>query len=301
MKTILKALGALAVVFVVVAVVAGAVIYMVSNARMSTAYSIGLEPVLVSEAPDVIAKGEHLTTIRGCRDCHGENMGGMTFIDAQPMATLYGSNLTAGKGGVMGQYTNEALARAIRHGVDEAGNPLLFMPSHEFFHLSDDDVGAIISYLRSLPPVDNEMPENNVGPVGRLLYLTGQLPLLPVELIDHEGARMEKPPVGPTAAYGEYLATGCTGCHGAGFSGGKIPGTPPEWPDAANLTPNPDTGLGLWTEADFFRAMREGKRPDGSDISPFMPWKVTAQMTDVEVAAIWAYLQQIPPQPHGNR
>ena len=68
------------------------------------------------------------------------------------------------------------------------------------------------------------------------------------------------------------------------------PGTPP----VANLTP---TGVGAWSEADFLRAMREGKRPDGSATDEFMPWRTFAQMTDIELQAIWQYLKTLPPTP----
>ena len=75
-----------------------------------------------------------------------------------------------------------------------------------------------------------------------------------------------------------------------------MPGTPPEFPDAANLTPHAD-GLKDWTQADFVRAIREGKRPDGRVLNTFMPWPVMKQMSDTELAAIWAYLQTLPATP----
>src|SRR5690606_25887190 len=144
-------------------------------------------------------------------------------------------------------------------GIGPDGKPLLFMPSQEFYPLSDEDLGALIAYLESLPAVDHTPGKSSVGPLGRVLFLAGQLPLLPAEMIDHDAERRATPAPGPTAEYGAYLATGCTGCHGAGFSGGKIPGTPPEFPAASNITPHEATGIGTWAEADFFRALREGR------------------------------------------
>jgi cytochrome c553 len=91
----------------------------------------------------------------------------------------------------------------------------------------------------------------------------------------------------------------CTGCHGERFSGGPIPGAPPDWKPAANLTP---TGLGHYTEADFVRALRDGVRPGGARIDPSMPVeRVTRHMNDVELAALWAYLRTVPPRPYGGR
>jgi hypothetical protein len=91
-------------------------------------------------------------------------------------------------------------------------------------------------------------------------------PLVPAEMIDHEGPRPTAPPPGVTVEYGAYLAVGCTGCHGEGFSGGPIPGISPDWPEAANITQDPETGIGGWTREDFYRAMREGRRPDGTEL-----------------------------------
>ena len=102
----------------------------------------------------------------------------------------------------------------------------------------------------------------------------------------------------PTARYGAYLAAGCTGCHGPGDSGGKIPGTPPDWKPAANITP---AGIGHYTEADFIRALREGRRPNGAPIDSLMPWRLTREMTDVELRALYAYLRTVPARPYGNR
>jgi len=75
-------------------------------------------------------------------------------------------------------------------------------------------------------------------------------------------------------------------------AGQHVPGTPPSFPDSQNLTP---ANLGKWTNADFRRALREGKRPDGSNIDKFMPWPAFSKMTDEEIDALWAYLQTLPP------
>jgi len=98
--------------------------------------------------------------------------------------------------------------------------------------------------------------------------------------------------IASSAEYGKYLAQGWVGCHGTTFAGQHVPGTPPEFPDSRNLTP---AALGSWKEEDFFRAIRSGKRPDGSAIDPFMPWQTYAKMSDTELSALWAYLRTLPP------
>jgi mono/diheme cytochrome c family protein len=173
------------------------------------------------------------------------------------------------------------------------------MPSEEYYYFSDADLGAVIAYLKTLPPVDNVLPSNELRPLGRALVAFGEI-TPSADTIDHTAPRPTAPPPGVTAAYGAYLAEtgGCRGCHGPGLSGGPLPGGPPDTPVPTNISP---AGIGSWTEADFFRALRTGARPDGSRIDPFMPWGYTSQMTDDEIRAVWLYLQTVPPKPTGNR
>jgi mono/diheme cytochrome c family protein len=124
------------------------------------------------------------------------------------------------------------------------------------------------------------------------MWLLGQFPLLPAEKLDHSPRARSAPAIAATAEYGKYLAQGCVGCHGANFAGQHVPGTPPSFPDSQNLTP---AALGKWSEADFIATIRTGKRPDGSALDPFMPWETYAQMTDVELQALWAYFRTLPP------
>ncbi len=285
------------------AVVTGAgAVYGMSNSRMNAAVAVSDPAPSVTLDSLSVARGEYLVrAITKCVDCHGDDMGGKDFIDAGPVFAVRGPNLTKGAGGIGAELSDDDIVRSIRHGVGRDGRKLLFMPSMAWPDMADDDVAAIVAYVRSLTPVDRVMPPSEVRPVGRALYLAGQLPLYEAEEIDHDGPfnRM-KPPAGPTAEYGRYLATigGCTGCHGPGLSGGQVPGTPPELKPAANITP---TGIGHWTEADFFRALREGKRPDGSTIDPFMPIAATKLMTDDDTRAIWNFLISVPRKEYGGR
>jgi hypothetical protein len=74
-----------------------------------------------------------------------------------------------------------------------------------------------------------------------------------------------------------------------------VPGTPPSFPDARNITTDPVSGIGKWSKENFYAALRTGKRPDGSDLNTFMPWKAFATLTDTELDALWAFLQTVPP------
>jgi mono/diheme cytochrome c family protein len=276
-------------------------VYGVSQSHLNQTYDVQPAPLVLPTDAETIDHGRHTAVIRGCVDCHGDNLGGKVFVEDPAFGRLIASNLTAGRGGIGEAYAVEDYDRAIRHGIGPDGKALLFMPSHEFNRMSDEDTAALIAYLRSVPPVDSDFPANRVGPLARALYLKGDLPLLPAELIDHSDLVREAPERGPTAAYGGYLATGCIGCHGNGFSGGAIPGAPPDFPPAANITPHAD-GLASWTEGGFITAMRTGVRPDGTELrDPYMPWPLYAQMTDDEIRALWAYLQTVEARPYGQR
>ncbi len=287
---------------VVLLALSAGVVFALSSYRLSRTFTIRDSiPAIVSDSA-TIARGRHLAiAVSKCVDCHGSDLGGQLAIDAGPIGQLVAPNLTSGKGGVLPSLSDADLVRAIRHGVRPDGTPIRFMPVTGFNRMSDDDVAAIVAYLRAAPPVDRASGASVVRPLGRLLYVAGQLPLMnEAELVPHEGITRTTPAPGPTAEYGDYLVTigGCTGCHGAGLSGGHVPGTPPAFKPAANLTP---TGIGQWSEGDFFKALREGKRPDGTSIDPFMPVKYTALMTDDEIRAIFAYLRTVPPRETGTR
>jgi cytochrome c553 len=283
---------------VVVVVLVGAVALLYGAARwkaasqLATGYDIQDPPLAFAGDDAELARGAHLYTVLGCVECHGANAVGKVVFDAGPVATVVAPNLTPPR--VADRYDADALAAAIRHGVGPDGRPLRFMPVGDFKELSDADTAALVRHLQTLPPSDNAPGEFRIGPVGYLLNLFGKFELVPAGTIDHAPRARTAPAEAPTAAYGAYLAQVCTGCHGAGWAGQRVPGTPPELPAAANLTPHAD-GLGAWTEADFIRAMREGRRPDDRELHPFMPWKVYGTMTDLELQAVWAHLSSLPP------
>jgi mono/diheme cytochrome c family protein len=297
----IRRLGMAAVVFLVATTLAGAGVYGITGFEMARRYTIEVDPGPVPGEAAGLERGRHVAVVLSkCGDCHGPDLGGMVIVDEPAFGRISATNLTSGEGGIGSKYTDEDYVRAIRHGVSPDGRPLVIMPSHEYYHLSDADLGALIAYLKQLPPVDRELPATRVGPIARVLFAAGRLrELLPVTMIDHDAPRPEPVPEGPTVEYGEYLAmtSGCKGCHGMGLSGRSVPAAPPDFPRSSNLTP---AGIGSWTEADFFRALREGRRPDGSLIDPRMPWAATAQMSDDEIRALWLYLQTVPPRETGR-
>ncbi len=253
----------------------------------------------VTQDSATVAKGAHIVdAVSGCVHCHGADLGGDVLVDEPLVMRLTAPNLTLGHGGVLAQYDNAALEAAIRHGVAPDGRVLRFMPSHEYAGMADDQLVAIIAYMRAQPPVDRILPPMRVGPVGRALAVAGQLALFPYYRIDHDKRAPLVAPTGATVEHGAYLAAGCAGCHGATLGGGKIPGAPPDWPAASNLTP---TGIGTWSETDFIRTMRTGINPSGHALHEAMPWKQIGGMTDEELIALRLYLATVTPRVTGSR
>lgn len=294
-RRILRRLGFTLLVLVALLGLALAAVYVISSRRFARRFEVDPQPLEVPPPTDAAAieNGRRLAQSRGCMECHGANGQGRVFIDEMPVMRMVTSNITPG--GATREYTNDDWARAVRHGVRPDGSGILFMPSADYRYMDDEDLGAIVAYLRSLPASDRDPGETSIGPMGRILYLTGKLPLLPAELIDHDAPAPPKPAVGRTPEYGEYLARMCVGCHGASYTGGLIPGAPPAWPPAANITPDAATGIGRMTEAEFIAVMRTGRKRDGGQIDPStMPWRQLALMTDDELVAMYLFLRTVP-------
>jgi mono/diheme cytochrome c family protein len=290
------------VVLLLLFVLGGAIGFTRSQQNRVYAFEVPpLHSTSAASSEELLALGHRLVLVRGCADCHAPDLGGGIVLEDPAVGRLVASNLTGGQGGVGAAYSEADWVRAIRHGVGPDGRALVFMPSHEFYPIGDDDLAAMIAYMRSVPPVDRVLPHTRVGPVAALLHTAGKMPLLPARMIDHLAQRPAAPNPGVTVEYGAYLATGCIGCHGAGYAGGRIPGAPPGMPVPTNITPDVDTGIGSWSLPDFVRLLREGVRPDGTEVDPFMPVQFTREFTDMELEAMWLYLQSVEPRPFGKR
>jgi cytochrome c553 len=290
MKRLLKWLAGL--VGIVLVLVGGVVAYafVKTNQMLGETYTIADPPLVVPTDAAGLDRGSHLFRELGCADCHGAQGEGHEVFDALP-GRLVGPNITPT--GVGARYDADKLAAAIRHGVRADGHPLRFMPAGDFHNLSDADTGALVAHVQGLAPSANDPGPTRISAAGRVLTVLGQFELTPAARLDHAPRARTAPPAGPTAEYGAYLAQRCTGCHRADFSGGHVEGTPPDFKDAANLTPHPDA-LGSWQLADFRAAIRTGKKPDGTPLDKFMPWQAYSTMSDDELAAIFAYLQSLP-------
>jgi mono/diheme cytochrome c family protein len=271
------------------------VVFIVSEVRWNRDYhnfDVAVATISIPTDEASIARGEHVALTRYCRSCHGPDLAGDYLVNEPLLAVVAAPNLTSGAGGVGLTNTDMDWIRAIRHGVGHDGRGLMGMPSRVWYHLSDEDLGALIAYLKTLPAVDHELPERRIGPMFRVLLTIGQAPTSQALLIDHDAPRPTPPVPGITVAYGQYLAYTCTACHGSDLSGGTVRTSDGELETAPNLTPG--GALQTWTEEDFITALRTGRTPDDRQLSIDMPWPYVGQMTDAELQAIWLYLQSLP-------
>ena len=262
------------------------------SSKVNRQYDVEPEEVVVSQDTAVLNRGQYLVSVN-CTSCHGENLGGTPFFNDPALGSIPAPNLTGGQGGAAAVYSDADFVRAIRHGIDPTGKPLMIMPAGAYWHYSDADLAAIIAYVQSVPPVDNDLGGKELGLLGRVLVGAGALDVLAAEHIDHNGPRPADAQQAVSAGYGEYIAntTDCRSCHGVNLTGGKSlePGAPP----APSLAP--DGSLANWTAVDFITTMRTGITPIGQALNPtFMPWQDFGRMTDEDLTALFLYLQSLP-------
>ena len=299
-KRILKWAGI--VVGVVLVGAAGVVFFQVRafNTSMAKVYDVALPKMTRSNDPAVLERGKHLAESMGeCILCHGANLAGGRVEPLGPLGTLVIPNITTGKDGRGNLYSDDQLARLIKHGIKRDGTSVRLMPAQGWAWWPDEDVAALISWVRAQPPVDGDKGVAKFAIMAKLLDRFDAIPIDVARRIDH--ANLPKAPAPrPDANYGAFVATSCHGCHGATLSGGPIPGAPPGLAVPLNLTPH-ETGLKDWTYQDFTTLLREGKRKNGKVLDPFMPFEALKNLNEVEMSALWAYLQSVPPHPFGAR
>lgn len=294
MKKWLKWLGIIVGGLIALVVIAGVVVVSNGRSRFSQTYDIALPTLDIPTDEAAIARGDHLVNaVAHCAYCHGEGLQG-EYLENDPstIGVIVAPNLTAGEGGIGATYNSEDWVRTLRHGVTPEGRSVLIMPSVFFHRLSEKDLAATIAYLQTVPPVDNVLPETQPGTLAYALLGAGPLrEAQSAPRIDHEAPFVAAPPEAETAEYGAYLAeiAQCSGCHGPELAGGQACRDCPIGP---NLTPGGE--LQGWSQADFVTALRTGMHPNGRQLDAYMPWQYFQNMTDTELAALWAYLQAQP-------
>ena len=283
--------------FTVVGVVALAGAALVAGAQLGERkqqrqVKVDVPALVLHNDAQSVERGRYLFLSRGCAECHGSDGGGKVFVDDGNGMLLRAPDITPGPGNVVSDYAAADWDRAIRHGIKPDGRPIIFMPSEDYNRLTDADFGALEVFLRQMPPVKGQPALVQLPMTVKALYGFGVIRDA-AEKIDHRLPSSTPLPQGATAQYGAYVANGCIGCHGANFAGGKIPGTPPDWPPAADLRPG--GALDAYADAQALDAMfRTGKRPDGSPVSRVMPFGTLKELNDNDVQALFLYLHSLP-------
>jgi mono/diheme cytochrome c family protein len=283
--------------------------------------TVGWRPVLGAKSrtltdrhfertPERLAHGKYLVEgVLGCLECHSQlkvephpgvapefsHAGSGRVMINQGGFVLAASNITPDAETGAGNWTDDQFARAIREGIGYDGRTLFpMMPYQNFRNLSDEDLAAVIVYIRSLEPVHNVLPKPQIPfPLSRLIQSAPQPVLSQVAVTDSD--RISR---------GRYLTRigSCVDCHtpddqihrpikGMEFAGGKqIDGLPAR---SANLTPDP-TGISYYDEDMFVRVLRSG-HVGARALNPPMPWWVYRNMSDEDLKSIFAYLRTVKP------
>lgn len=248
-----------------------------AEARLRRSYDVEPAAVAIPTGEAAVARGRQLVISGRCTECHGRDLRGQITTDEPAVGQIYAANLTSGRGGVGRLYSDADWVRAIRHGIGQDGRSLVITPAQFYNRLSDEDLGAIIAYLKDIPPVDNELPEPRVGPLSRI-FLTVFDPCdwLPAEKIDHEAPRPPAPPPGVTAEWGgyKYEISTCGACH-----------------NLADISARPGSPLESWDEEDFIKLMRRRMRPDLTFVEDETMREIASELSDDDLRAIWLYLE----------
>ena len=282
MKKTLKRIGiALLYLLLFLTGVAG-VLGFIGSRKLNNARDLNTPAFVVpNDSASVVAGQKWATSL--CTGCHGENYAGKPFMESAAIGTVWAPNLTPA--GIGKNYADADWIRAVRYGLRNTGQPFVIMPSENLQYLSDEHLGELIAYLKTLPPVETECPERNLTFLSSVLYQLGAFGELPADIVDRTSEHRTAPPKAETPEYGQYLTSifSCTMCHGVDFKGGKSPDVAsPPCPDISAAS-----AFGQWSNEDFRKAMRTGITPSGKELIPkFMPWQEYGRLDDTQLNAI---------------
>lgn len=287
--------GMAVAVLVVLAAAAAFIGVQLGERKMARKVEVKVQAVALPTDAASLERGKYLYASRGCVDCHGGNGAGRSFVDDGKGLHIKGPNITTGPGGVVAAYQPVDWVRALRHGVAPDGRALMVMPSEDYNRLTDADLGALVAYVKTLPPANGTGAIVQLPLPARVLYGFGAIQDAAAK-IDHGLPPATAVAEGVNLQHGAYVANMCLGCHGPQLTGGRIPGGPPDWPAAANLTPAAGSGMAPYPDAEsFLRMFKTGKRPDGSAIQ-VMPFESLKEMNETDLRALHLYLKSLPPK-----
>jgi mono/diheme cytochrome c family protein len=278
MRRVLRWVGVGLGVVLGLAILGAAYVYAVSEHEITRRYNFPLTAFHAPTDAAAITRGKRLATLAGCyNSCHGKQMEGALLFNEPGIAHINAPNLTQ----IVREYSDPELVRLLRHGVKRDGRTTWIMPSPMFAHLSEQDMGDIIAFVRSAPQLPGPMRDVTIEPMGRLGVVLGKFAPL-VNQIDHKQAAVATTDRSDTLKYGEYLVkTSCTECHGQDLRGS-------DFLHAPNLVI-----AEAYSEPDFFRLMRTGVGLGNRQLGLMSEVGASRfpSFTDQEVLAIRAYLK----------
>lgn len=272
-----RGLGAVALLIVV----AMGVLYAASVRGLERHYESSPRNIAVQDDSATVAHGERMARIHGCVGCHESDLGGGVMADDFMVGRLVAPNLTR----VREEYLDGDFVRLIRHGVRPDGTSVTpAMPSQSFQHLADDDLGAIIAYVRSVQAVEDSMPRTRIGPALRAMIALGEVSMT-ADMIEPGRAPERAPRDEDPEVLGAYLALSiCTECHGTALEG----------TDGFMVTPSLAI-VGSYDPEQFRKLMREGLALGDRDVGVMsdVARGRFSHYTDQEIDALYAYLSTL--------
>jgi cytochrome c553 len=278
MRKLLRWIGYVLAAIVLIALIFAAWVWFASGRVLSRTHEGRAERLAAPDAAQRADAGRQ-ARIQGCTHCHGEQLEGRMMFDGQPFATVWAPNLSE----LAGRTSDQQLARAIRQGIGADGRALFIMPSDQYSRLSDEEVAALIAFIRATPRRGGPTPPIRWGPIGRFALAMGQMPPIMTRIEDY-GIR-EPYDTGPGEAAGRRLAANtCSACHGPDLSGQPSPEGGPPAPDLAIA--------GAYDLAQFRMLMRTGVPPGGRDLGLMKEVAVhsLSHFNAEEVGQLHAYL-----------
>jgi mono/diheme cytochrome c family protein len=276
MAKLLRWTGYVLGLLLLLALAAAGYVWVVSS-RELRAHAPKTEPLATPTAAQ-LADGPRQLHVLGCVSCHGELLQGDLFMDEPNLAKIYAPNLTQ----VAAKASDQQLAQAIRQGIGHDGRSLLVMPSEGYQFMTDAEVAALISAIRTLPRAGPETPPRSLGPIGHVGLASGKFRSAPALVDLYRASPLAD--FGPQFARGRHIvAVNCAECHGPNLEGQEVkPGTV-----SADLSI-----VGAYDAEQFKTLLRKGVAPGGKQMG--MMGEVARSdfkhLDDREIAAIHAYL-----------
>ena len=304
------------ILFFIVIIIAGAIAYI----KLALPAVSKAEDLKIAVTPELVKRGEYLANhVCVCIDCHSvrdwtkfsgplvegtEGKGGEAFTKEVGFpGSFYAKNITPAG---LSKWTDGEILRAVSCGVNKDGDALFPVMMYPYYRTMDkEDLIAIVAYLRTLKPIENETKTSKADFPMNLIINT----------IPKDAEFTERPTKSDIVGYGRYLvnAAACSECHtnsikgqkveGMDFAGGRefnMPG--PKKIISSNITPDQETGIGYWTEESFINKFKSfedktklQKYTSPKDFQSIMPWNMYAGMDTFDLKAIYAYLGTLKP------